>query len=94
MQPTGRADNSTILVVLNVKVKMEAQYSLPPHSFNNLLQESFTFQNRWKLKRGYGLMQHWIVNYPCYKEVEEPIMIAYGIKWNCEHFQATGIETA
>jgi hypothetical protein len=41
--PAFRADNSAVLVVLNVKVTMEAQLSIPPQSIHDLLQESFTF---------------------------------------------------
>jgi hypothetical protein len=37
MRPARRADNSTILVVLNVKVRMGAQNSVPDVSLHDLL---------------------------------------------------------
>ena len=42
VQPVQRLDNSAILVVPDVKVRMEAKYSIPPLSLHDLLHESFT----------------------------------------------------
>ena len=42
MRPARRAIFS-VLVVPNVKVRMEAQYPIPPVSLHDLLRESFTF---------------------------------------------------
>ena len=41
MRPARRADNFAVLVVPNVKLKMEAQRST--HPLYDLLRESFTF---------------------------------------------------
>ena len=38
-----RADNSAILVMMNVKVRMEAQHSIPAVNLHDFLWESFTF---------------------------------------------------
>jgi len=38
-----RADNSAILVMPNVKVRMESQHSIFPLRLHNFLGESFTF---------------------------------------------------
>ena len=38
-----RADSSAVLVVPNVKVRMETQHSISPLSVHDLLRESFTF---------------------------------------------------
>ena len=43
MLPARRADNSAVLAVPNVKVRKEAQHSIPPLSHHDLLRESFTF---------------------------------------------------
>jgi hypothetical protein len=43
MRPARRADNCTVLVVPNVKVRTEAQHFVPPLSLHDLLRESFTF---------------------------------------------------
>jgi hypothetical protein len=43
VRPTRRADNSAVLVVMNVKVRMKAQHSITPLSLHDLLWESFTF---------------------------------------------------
>ena len=43
MRPARRADNSAVLVVPNVKVRMEARHSIPPLCLDDLLWESFTF---------------------------------------------------
>jgi hypothetical protein len=40
--PARRAGNSAILVVLNVKVRMEAQHSIPRPSLHDLLWENIT----------------------------------------------------
>jgi hypothetical protein len=42
-RPTHRADNSAVQIAPNVKVRMEAQHSIPPLSLQDLLPESFTF---------------------------------------------------
>ena len=42
-QPARKADNCAVLVVQNVKVIVEAQYSYIPLSRYQLLQENFTF---------------------------------------------------
>ena len=42
VHPVHSADNSAILVVPNVKVRMEAQHSIPLLSLHDLLQESCT----------------------------------------------------
>jgi len=42
-QLVRRADNSAILVVPNVKARMEAERSILPLSLHDFLQESFTF---------------------------------------------------
>lgn len=41
--PVRRADNSTVLVVANVNIRLEAQLSSLPLSLHGLLWESFTF---------------------------------------------------
>ena len=43
MRPARRADNYVVLVVPNVKVRMEVQNSFPFMSIHDLLRESFTF---------------------------------------------------
>jgi hypothetical protein len=43
MRPARAAGNYAVLVVPIVKVKMEAQHSIPPLSLHDLLRESFTF---------------------------------------------------
>jgi len=43
VRPAQRTDNSAILVVSNVKVRMEAQHYIFPHGLHDLLQASFTF---------------------------------------------------
>ena len=43
VRPVGRADSSAVLVVLNVKVRIEAKHSLIPKSLHDLLRETFTF---------------------------------------------------
>jgi len=43
MRQTRAAGNYAVLVVPNVKVKMEAHHSIPPLSLHDLLWESFTF---------------------------------------------------
>jgi hypothetical protein len=40
VRPARRADNSAVIVVPNVKVKMEAQNSIPPLSLHDLLPEA------------------------------------------------------
>jgi hypothetical protein len=42
--PVRRTDSSTVLVVPNVTVRMEAQYYIPALSLHDLLWESFTFK--------------------------------------------------
>jgi len=42
LRPTCRADNSAVLVVSNVTVRMEAQCSIPPLKLQDLLRESIT----------------------------------------------------
>ena len=42
MRPARRVDNSAVLVVPNVKARMEAQHYIPPLSLHDLLRESFT----------------------------------------------------
>jgi len=49
--PARKADNSTVLVVLNVKTGMEAQHYIPPLSLHDLLRESFTFTSQKKKKK-------------------------------------------
>jgi hypothetical protein len=41
--PVRRADNSAVLVVPNVKLRMKVRHSIPPLSLHDLLRESFTF---------------------------------------------------
>jgi hypothetical protein len=43
VRPARRANNSAFLVVPNVKIRMEAQHSIPPLSLHDLLREMFTF---------------------------------------------------
>ena len=43
MQPARTADNSAVFVVPNVKVRMEAQHSIPPMSLHDLFRKTFTF---------------------------------------------------
>ena len=43
MWPARRADNSAVLVVLNVRLRMEAQHCIPALSLHELLRERFTF---------------------------------------------------
>ena len=43
VRPACRADNSTVPVVLNVKVRMEAQHFFSPLSLIDLLRGSFSF---------------------------------------------------
>ena len=43
VRPARRAENSTVLVVPNVKVRMEAQRPTPRLSLHDLLRETFTF---------------------------------------------------
>ena len=42
MRPACTPDNSAVLVVPNVKVRMEAHHSTPPLSLNDLLGKAFT----------------------------------------------------
>ena len=42
MRSVRRADNSAVLVLLNVKIWMEAQHFIRPQSLNDLLQEGIT----------------------------------------------------
>ena len=42
MLPARTADNSTVLVVPNVNVRMETQHSVPPVSLHDLLPETVT----------------------------------------------------
>ena len=42
MRPERRADNSAVLAVPNVKVRMEAQHSVSDLSLHDVLRESFT----------------------------------------------------
>jgi hypothetical protein len=35
-----RADSSVILIVLNIKLRMETEHSIPPLSLHDFLQES------------------------------------------------------
>ena len=44
VRPVRRADNSTVLAVPNVTVRIEAQYYIPALSLYDLLWESFTFK--------------------------------------------------
>jgi hypothetical protein len=44
VRPERTADNSAVLVVLNVKVRMETQHYIPPLSRHDLLRESFTLK--------------------------------------------------
>jgi len=43
MWPARRAHNCAVLVVLNVRLRVEAQHSIPPLSLHDLLRVSFTF---------------------------------------------------
>lgn len=38
MWPARRADNSAVLVVLNIRLSVEAQHSIPPLSLHDLLR--------------------------------------------------------
>jgi hypothetical protein len=38
----GRADNSAVIIVPNVELRIEVQHSIPHLSLLHLLQESFT----------------------------------------------------
>jgi hypothetical protein len=50
VRPARVADNCAVLVVPNVKVRMEAQHSIAPLSLYDLLRESFTFTLRqWEI---------------------------------------------
>jgi len=49
MWPTRRPDNSAVLVVLNVRLRVEAQHSILPLSLHDLLRVSFTFTFNNKL---------------------------------------------
>jgi hypothetical protein len=51
VQPARTADDSAVLVVPNVKVRMEAQHSFPPLSLRDLLWESFTLMNQLIFER-------------------------------------------
>jgi len=43
----SKADNSAVLVVPNVKVRMEAEHSVPLLRFHDLLRKSYTLFNKW-----------------------------------------------
>ena len=43
MRPGRRADNCVVLVVSYVKVRVEAQHSIPPVNLHECLREIFTF---------------------------------------------------
>ena len=51
MRPARTADNFAIVVVLNVKVRMEAQHSIRPLGLHDLLRESFIFFCHWYILR-------------------------------------------
>ena len=42
MRSARRADNSAVLVLLNVKIWMETQHFIRPQSLNDLLREGIT----------------------------------------------------
>ena len=46
--PARRADNSVVLVVLNVKVRMEAKLIIPNPNLHNLQGERITFISKGK----------------------------------------------
>jgi len=43
MRPARSSDHSAVLIVPNVKIRMEAQHSSPSVSLRELLRENFTF---------------------------------------------------
>jgi hypothetical protein len=43
MWPAHRVDNSGLLVVSNIKVRMKAQHSIPSLSLHDLIKKSFAF---------------------------------------------------
>jgi hypothetical protein len=49
MWPKLRADNSAVLVVLNVRLRVEAQHSILPLSLHDLLRISFTVTINYKM---------------------------------------------
>ena len=44
MRPLRRADKSAVIVVPNVKIRMQAQHSSPMFSHQNFLQENFNIR--------------------------------------------------
>jgi hypothetical protein len=44
--PVHGADGSAVLIVPNVKVRMEAKHSMPPLSLHDFLWESFIFYTK------------------------------------------------
>jgi hypothetical protein len=49
MRPARRADNSAVLVVPNVKVRMHAQLSIPPLSLHGLLGKTLRFYSKLRV---------------------------------------------
>jgi len=44
VRPASTADSSAFLVVSNIKIRIEAQHSIPLLSLQDLLQENCTFK--------------------------------------------------
>ena len=64
--PARRADNSVVLVVLNVKVRMEAQLIIPTLNLHNLQEERITFISKGKrlnFRRFVNLCEKCEINY-------------------------------
>jgi len=43
VSPASKSDKFALIIVANVKVRMEVKYSIPVLSLHDLLRESFTF---------------------------------------------------
>jgi hypothetical protein len=64
MRPAGGADNCAVLVMPNVKVKLETQHSLPLVRLYNLLRESFNITFIWQ-----PVLAHWRTYLHAYKRL-------------------------
>ena len=57
MRPAGTVNSSAVLVLPNVKVRMEAKHPVPALSFHKLLGKALVFKiikSKWKAKEGTG----------------------------------------